>query len=102
MGQNHEISDEYHALNQSDSSCSTSSSNFVIHGWDYDLVQYESSNNTQFTSDSIYSLLEGTSNIPEALFDSEFTLQFKRGFDEARKFLPKGDSQSNTFLVKEQ
>ena len=103
VGQNHEISDEYHALNQSDSSCSTSSSNFVIHGWDYDLVQYESSNNTpQFTSDSIYSLLEGTSNIPEALFDSEFTLQFKRGFDEARKFLPKGDSQSNTFLVKEQ
>nr|POF19583.1 scarecrow-like protein 14 [Quercus suber] len=44
----------------------------------------------------------GTCNIPEALFDSEFILQFKRGFDEARKFLPKGDSQSNTFLVKKQ
>ena len=43
VNQNHESSDEYYALNHSDSSCSTSNNNFVIHGWDCDLVQYESS-----------------------------------------------------------
>ena len=43
VDQNHESSEEYYALNHSDSSCSTSNNNFVIHGWDCDLVQYESS-----------------------------------------------------------
>ena len=52
-------------------------------------------------------MLEGTSNIPETLYDSEFILQFKRGFEEASKFLPSGnglviDWESNAFLVKEQ
>ena len=61
----------------------------------------------QSTSEPSYSLLEGTSNIPETLYDSEFILQFKRGFEEASKFLPSGnglviDWESNAFLVKEQ
>ena len=108
VNQNHESSDEYYALNHSDSSCSTSNNNFVIHGWDCDLVQYESSIIApQSTSEPSYSLLEGTSNIPETLYDSEFILQFKRGFEEASKFLPSGnglviDWESNAFLVKEQ
>nr|POF06815.1 scarecrow-like protein 9 [Quercus suber] len=72
VDQNHESSDEYFALNHSDSSCSTSKNNFVIHGWDCDLVQYESSIIApQSTSEPSYSLLEGTSNIPETLYDKQ-------------------------------
>ena len=120
VDQNHEISDEYHALNHSDCSCGTSNNNFVINGWNCDLVRSESSNiGPQSTSsESSYSLLEGTGNVidgfventqsvPEAIYDREFMLQFKRGFEEASKFLPDGNSlvvdwKSDGFIVKEQ
>ncbi|KAM3698020.1 hypothetical protein ACB098_06G157400 [Castanea mollissima] len=108
VDQNHESSDEYYTVNHGDSSRSTSSDNFVIHGWDCDLVKYESSIIAPLsTSEPSYSLLEGTNTIPETLYGSEFILQFKRGFEEASKFLPNGDSlvidwESNAFLVKEQ
>lgn len=108
MGQNHEIPDEYHALNHRDSSCSNINNNIMIHVWDCDLIQYESSNNApQSTPESSHSLLEGTCNIPKTPFDSEFTLQFKRGLDEMSKFLPNRNSlaidwESNAFFVKEQ
>ena len=120
LEKDHEISDEYHALNHSDCSCGTSCNNFVIHGWNCDLVRSESSNiGPQSTSsESSYSLLEGTGNVidgfvdypqsvPEAIYDGEFMLQFKRGFEEASKFLANGDSllvprESNGFIYKEQ
>ncbi|KAJ4719900.1 Scarecrow-like protein [Melia azedarach] len=91
VDQNHEVPDENHDLSCSydhSSTFSTNSDNLVEHGWNFDSGEYKSSN---FASQS-------TSH--------ESVMQFKRGFEEASKFLPNGntlfvDLENNGVSVKE-
>ncbi|GMY08493.1 scarecrow-like protein 14 isoform X1 [Fagus crenata] len=107
LEKDHEISDEYHALNHSDCSCGTSCNNFVIHGWNCDLVRSESSNiGPQSTSsESSYSLLEGTGNVIDGFVD--YPQSVPEAIYDGSKFLANGDSllvprESNGFIYKEQ
>ena len=122
--QKHETPDENYALNYIDYNSSTSSvsgDNSVDTGWICDLGEHKSSHvASQSTSQSSYSSSPRTSSVvdgfvespistlrvPEIFFDSESVMQFKRGFEEASKFLPNGnglivDLESNGFSSKD-
>lgn len=120
----HESPDGTH--DSSNSYCNTStisaeSDNLVDHGWNSDLSECKFSNfSSQSTPQSSYGSSSSNSNvvdgfidspvsslkIPEIFRDSESALQFKRGFEEASKFLPNGnalfvDLKNNVSVVKE-
>ncbi|XP_062092655.1 scarecrow-like protein 9 [Humulus lupulus] len=122
---NHASPDGSHAL-QGISSCSCSTStitntNFLDPGCRSDLWEYKSAQDvSQSTSQSSYTSSNGTSKIVDALADSpvstlkvpemftemDSVMQFKRGFEEASKFLPIDNSfnvdlESNNLFSKE-
>ena len=124
VGQNHETRDENYALNHIDYNSSTSSAsgdNLVDNGWVCDSGEHKLSYiATQSTSQSSYSsshspgnVIDGivdspvsTLRVPEIFYDNESIRQFKRGFEEASKFLPNGnglivDLESNGLSSKE-
>ncbi|XP_002531568.2 scarecrow-like protein 14 isoform X2 [Ricinus communis] len=118
---NHRRSDENHDLNYvncTSSSSSTSGSNLVDPGLNSDLSEYKFSRSvsqsaSQSSNSSGYSI--GTaadglvdsplSTISEIFSDSESILQFKKGFEEASKFLPNGslfiDLESTGLFLKD-
>lgn len=104
--QKHEISYGSPSMqnsNYSSNTSSTSSINVVDPGWHYDLGEHKS---PQVASQSLYSSPNGTGNIVDGFVDSpvsilkvpymfseiESVMQFKRGFEEASKFIPNGNS----------
>lgn len=123
VDQNHETPDEVHALNHNGINSATSSTNgnnLVDTGWPFYLDECSASHIvSQSTSQSSYSSPLSTGNVvdgsvdslvsthfPEIFCESEPALQFKRGFEEASKFLPDGnglivDFESNRLLFKE-
>ncbi|PON60992.1 GRAS transcription factor [Trema orientale] len=110
---NHESPDGSDAL-QDSSSCSystsiASSTNLVDPGWHSDPGEYKSWQVvSRCTSQSSFTSSNGTSGIVDAFADSPLStlkvpemfnemdsvMQFKRGFEEASKFLPNGNSLS--------
>lgn len=87
---------------------SSRSVNLVDPGWSYDLGEYKPPKvASQSTSQSSHSSSSGTTNVVDGLVDSpvstlkvpdifneiESVRQFKRGFEEASKFLPNGSSK---------
>lgn len=123
--QKHESPDEsHHELEYGSYSSiisSTSSVNPVDPGWNYDQGEYRSPQVAfQSTSQSSHSSSSGTGNVVDGFLDSPVSTlkvpdtfneidsvrQFKRGFEEASKFLPNGNSlifdlESNMLLTKE-
>jgi hypothetical protein len=122
--QNHDTPDGNHALNHSGNNSTTSitnGNNSVDTGWNFYLDECSSSRIvSQSSSQSSYSsslstgnVLDGsvdslvsTFRVPEIFCKSESAMQFKRGFEEASKFLPNGnglivDFESNSLLFKE-
>ena len=120
---NHDSIDSSHAL-QDSNSCSTitnSCTSVVDPGWHSDPGEYGSSLAvSQCNSQSSYTSSNGTSNIVDVFVDSPMStlkvpeifnvmdsvMQFKRGFEEASKFLPNGNSlivdlESNNLFSKE-
>uniref|UniRef100_A0A5B6ZII5 Uncharacterized protein n=1 Tax=Davidia involucrata TaxID=16924 RepID=A0A5B6ZII5_DAVIN len=126
--QNIESPDEYYAGNYSscNTSSTTSSGGAVGPGWNCDLSDYESPHiqsvpvdlALRSTSQSSFSSSSGTANVIDGLVDSpvstprvpgifsdsQSVMQFKRGVEEASKFLPIGnalfiDLENNGLLV---
>ncbi|XP_061996622.1 scarecrow-like protein 14 [Rosa rugosa] len=115
----HESPDESHSLHSS--CCSTTSTSTSSSIRDCDLREFKSLNvASQSTSQSSHASSHGTSNIVDGFVDSPVStlrvpdffnetdsiMQFKKGFEEASKFLPNGNSlivdlESNTLLLKE-
>ncbi|KAA8539476.1 hypothetical protein F0562_026168 [Nyssa sinensis] len=130
-GQNIESPDECDARNYSNCNTSSSSSGggAVGPGWNCDISDYESphiqsvpvdlasrstSHSSFSSSSSSGNVVDGpadspvsTLRVPEIFSDSQSVMQFKRGVEEASKFLPNGNASfidlgNNGFLVKEQ
>ncbi|XP_059459127.1 scarecrow-like protein 14 [Corylus avellana] len=119
VDQNHETPDESRAWNHNDNSTtsSTNGNNLVDTGWSFSLDEcsssrivsqssYSSSLSTGNVVDGSVDSLVSTLRVPEIFCESESAMQFKRGFDEASKFLPNGNSlivdfESNSLLFKE-
>ncbi|KAG2723764.1 hypothetical protein I3760_02G184900 [Carya illinoinensis] len=124
VDQNYETPDESHALNQDDYTLCTISSRGTISagaGWTCDLGELKSSRIVSvFTPQSSYSSTHWTGNVVDGFVDSpvsplgvpaifcesESVMQFKRGFEEASRFLPNGngliaDLESNGLVLKE-
>ncbi|KAL3581561.1 hypothetical protein D5086_015893 [Populus alba] len=104
LDQNHERPDENHDLNCSNCTSSTSSSsgsNLLDHGWTYDLGDYKSSShasqssyspgNSGATVDGFVDSPVGPNMVAEIFGGSESVMQFKKGFEEASKFIPNGN-----------
>ncbi|KDP44938.1 hypothetical protein JCGZ_01438 [Jatropha curcas] len=121
LGQNHKRPDESHDLNYANytsSSNNTSGSNLVDTGCNYDLSEYSSlryasqssSLSSHSSANSTGTVIDGfvdspASVISEIFSDSESIMQFKKGFEEASKFLPNGslfiDLESNGLFLKD-
>ncbi|KAH7537176.1 hypothetical protein FEM48_Zijuj03G0064300 [Ziziphus jujuba var. spinosa] len=122
--QKHERPDESPGLqygNCSSNTNGTSSVSLVDPGWIYDLGEYKSPQvAAQSTSHSSHGSPNGTGNlmdgsmdspvsilkVPDMFNENESVMQFKRGFEEASKFIPNGNSpffdlESNRLLPKE-
>lgn len=117
--QNHESPDDSHSLHSS--CCSTTSTSTSSSNRDCDLREFKYLNvASQSTSQSSHASSNGTGNIVDGFVDSPVStlrvpdffnetdsiMQFKRGFEEASKFLPNGNSlivdlENNTLLLKE-
>ncbi|KAL6128213.1 hypothetical protein ACLB2K_071569 [Fragaria x ananassa] len=117
--QNHGSPDESHSLHSS--CCSTTSTSTSSSIRDCDLLEFKSLNvASQSTSQSSHASSNGTGNfvdgfvespvstlrVPDFFNETDSILQFKKGFEEASKFLPNGnnlivDLESSTPLLKE-
>jgi hypothetical protein len=120
VDQNHETPVESHALNHNGTNSTTSSTsgnNLVDTGRTFSLdgcsssriVSQSSYSSSLSTGNVVYGSVDSlvsTLRVPEIFCESESAMQFKRGFDEASKFLPNGNSlivdfESNSLLFKE-
>ncbi|KAL6131481.1 hypothetical protein ACLB2K_069856 [Fragaria x ananassa] len=117
--QNHGSPDESHSLHSS--CCSTTSTSTSSSIRDCDLLEFKYLNvASQSTSQSSHASSNGTGNfvdgfvespvstlrVPDFFNETDSILQFQKGFEEASKFLPNGNSlivdlESNTPLLKE-
>ncbi|KAJ6727031.1 hypothetical protein OIU79_005049 [Salix purpurea] len=104
LDRNHERPDENHDLNCSNytsSTSSSSSSNLVDHEWTGDLGEYKSSRhasqssyspgNSSTTADGFVDSPVSPNMVAEIFRESESVMQFKKGFEEASKFIPNGN-----------
>ncbi|XVE99586.1 hypothetical protein REPUB_Repub03eG0212400 [Reevesia pubescens] len=120
--QKQESSDESHdqsCWRCSSASISSSSSNLVGPGCNHDMGEQRSlnfaseANSSHNTGKSTSSVVDGfvdspvsTLRLPEIFNDSESVMQFRRGFEEASRFLPNGgslfvDAESDGLFLKE-
>ncbi|KAM7494892.1 hypothetical protein LguiB_029501 [Lonicera macranthoides] len=117
-----------YSLPSSSSSDNSGGSSLLSPGWNCDISDYEypqvqnvsvelasgsqsqssiSSNSTGNPTDGLVDSLVSTLRIPDIFRDSQSVMQFKRGVEEARKFLPNQNNFSvdlgdDTLLMKEQ
>ncbi|CAK7325710.1 unnamed protein product [Dovyalis caffra] len=117
-----ESPDENRELSSSNCTSGTSScsgGNLVDHGWTCDLGEYKfsrcasqsasqssySSGNSSVTVDGFVDSPVGPNMVAEIIRESESVMQFKKGFEEASKFIPNGnlfiDLESSGLFLKD-